>query len=121
MSKKQAKAVAEKENGSGAKTYRKISGGSFPENWDYKKNPLLVGKVTEKKKVPFKRGKKTEEVFVVSVAQQDTGEIVTVWESHALGAFMDEVKQGDEVKIEFKGVRKMKGKKTLKDFDAFIA
>ena len=100
--------------------YRKVASGSFAPNWDYKKEPILEGKVISKKKVPFKRGKKTEEVFVIEVAQA-TGEIVNVWESHATAALMEEVKIGQGVKIEFKGVKKLKGKKTLKEFETFIA
>lgn len=105
--------------GSGSDGWRKMSTGSFPPNHDFKRVPELEGVVTEKKKVPQKRGKKTEEVTVIYVANKD-GEIAAVWESAALESFMAEVKPKDIVRIVSKGVQKLKGKKTLKAFDVFI-
>lgn len=103
----------------GERKWRKISTGSFPPNHDFKKNPELEGTVTEKKKIPQKRGKKTVPVHVIYVANAD-GEIAAVWESHALAEFMEEVKVGATVRIISKGTQKLKGKKTLKNFEAFI-
>lgn len=100
--------------------WRKVSTGSFPANHDFKKKAILEGIIQEKRKIPQKRGKKTEEVFVLHIADHETGEITAVWESAALAAFMEEVKPGQYVKIESKGVTKLKGKKTLKQFDVFI-
>lgn len=99
--------------------FQKVETGNFPANHDFKKEPILQGKVTQIKDVPQKRGKKTEEVRVIYVADAD-GVISAVWESHAISDGMRQVKPGDEVYIRFNGVQKLKGKKTLKLFDFAI-
>lgn len=99
--------------------FTKVETGSFPPNHDFKANPICAGKVVQIKEVPQKRGKKTEEVRVLYVADAD-GVIGAVWESHAIADAMKKVKPGDEVHIEFKGITKLKGKKTLKQYDFYV-
>ena len=100
--------------------FERTQSGSFPPNHDFKAHPILQGRVVEIRSTPQKRGKKTEEVKILYVAESDTGEIVAVWESFALESLFAQVKKGDEIFLRFNGVKKMKGKKTLKDFDAAI-
>jgi hypothetical protein len=111
--------MAKKETGAVPAGFQRVETGSFPPNHDFKKSPRLQGKVIQIKDVPQKRGKKTEEVRVIYVADEN-GEVSAVWESHAIADGMAKLKAGDEVLIEFKGVQKLKGKKTLKNFDFFI-
>lgn len=95
--------------------YTQIQTGNFPPNWDFDKNPLLVGRVTENKTVPQKRGKKTVEVRIIYVADKN-GELWAVWESKQLEAFMQQVKPKQEIFIRFDGVKKLPHKKTLKSY-----
>lgn len=96
--------------------FQKFTTGSFPTNHDFRAEPVCQGKVIQIKKVPQKRGKKTEEVLVLYVANSD-GVVSAVWESHAIADGIANTKPGDEVFIRFNGIQKLKGKKTLKLFD----
>lgn len=96
--------------------YQQVATGQFPPNHDFKASPLLEGRITQIKESEQKRGKKTEKVKILYVAEKETGEITAVWESSALEDFMSQVKAGDEVFIRFEGIQKLKGRKTLKKF-----
>jgi hypothetical protein len=99
--------------------YTQIQTGSFPPNWDFEKNPILKGKVTEVKSVPQKRGKKTVQVKILYVADAN-GEVHAVWESSQLESFMSQVKPKNDVYIKFLGVKKLGKKKTLKEYQAAV-
>lgn len=100
--------------------FKRIESGSFPANHDFKKNPVCTGRVVGIKNVPQKRGKKTENVKILYIADKATGEVTAVWESTALAGLMAQVKQGNTVYIKSLGVKKLKGKKTLKQFECAI-
>jgi hypothetical protein len=96
--------------------FQQVATGQFPPNHDFKENPVCSGVIQQIKESDQKRGKKTEKVKILYVADESTGEITAVWESAALADFMTQVKPGDSVYIKFEGVAKLKGKKTLKKF-----
>jgi hypothetical protein len=100
--------------------FKKVESGSFPPNHDFKKEPVLTGIVHSIRSVPQKRGKKTEPVGVMHVADKVTGEICAVWESSALEELFKTAKPGNAVYIKSEGVQKLKGKKTLKKFTVAI-
>jgi hypothetical protein len=97
-----------------------VTAGSFPATHDFKRESTLRGIVQEKKTVPQRRGSKTEEVPLLVVANSETGELTSVWHSAALSGIMEQADKGDEVFIRFDGVKKLKGKKTLKQFTCGI-
>src|SRR3970040_541130 len=96
--------------------FKRIETGNFPANHDFKKQPVLEGKITAIKTAPMKRGKKTENVKISYVSDKNTGEITAVWQSSALEELMSQVKVGTVVYIRSEGIKKLKGKKTLKQF-----
>lgn len=96
--------------------YQQVSTGQFPANHDFKAEPVCEGRVTQIKESEQKRGKKTEKVKILYVANKDSGEITAVWQSAQLEEFISQVAPGDEVYIRFDGIAKLKGRKTLKKF-----
>lgn len=116
-----AKSKQERNNAGLPAGFKRVeSAGSFPENHDFKKDPVIMGKVTAMKTTERKRGKKTEKTRIMYIANKETGEVRAVWESHALAALFDEAKVGNSVYIKSLGVKKLPGKKTLKQFDTAI-
>jgi hypothetical protein len=98
--------------------------GDFAPTWEPKIGETLAGICVSKRGLDAKiagrkKAKKGETVTLVSVADAQTGEVFTIWESHALQQFCKQVQQNDEVIVTFKGVKKF-GKKSLKQFTAFI-
>ncbi len=110
------KRKAEESSNSVPAGFERIQTGSFAPIHDFKKAPKLVGIVQEKRTSEQKRGGKLVPVQILAIANEETGEITSVWESHALLPLMQRAEKGDRVFIEFLGVKKLKGKKTLKDF-----
>jgi hypothetical protein len=97
-----------------------IKSGGFAPIHDWKKNPLLRGIVQAVRTSDQKRGGKIVPVKILEVADSETGEMTSVWESYALAGLLEAAKVGDEVFIRFEGVKKLKGKKTLKEFTCGI-
>lgn len=100
--------------------FEHITSGDFAQIHDFKTTPIVQGIVSGKKSLEMMRGsgknKKMEPVAILTVTNSDTGEITSIFESSALEGVINEAKVGDEVYIAFKGVKKLPGKKTLKEY-----
>lgn len=98
--------------------------GDFAPTWEPKVGETLAGvcmgkRTLDAQKIGRKNAKRGETVAVVTVADGSTGEIFTIWESHALQNFAKQVAPKDEVMLTFLGVKKI-GKKRLNQYRAFI-
>lgn len=89
---------------------------AFPE-WDFKKNPVLQGKVTKvKTTTQIRRGEEVD----VRIAIIDTAkETITLWESANLGEFFDCIHSECDIVVIFKGYEDLKGAKRMKVYDAY--
>lgn len=97
----------------------KITSTNFAAPWDYKKNNILEGEVVEIKEV--KKGGKIKKDTRIMTVQNGSGEPVAVWESSALRVLFDQVEEGSEIFIKYRGERKVKGQKNpMHDFVAGI-
>jgi hypothetical protein len=104
----------------------KTLGGGYAESWKPEDMPELRGIITgEVREVEFKQGRKTVQRRVCEVTATDTDKRYSVWESAALGSFMDAVADGalgKECFLRFDGLGKAKtGQNAPKLFTVAIA
>lgn len=99
--------------------WKPIAGSRFPDIFDFKKKKELVGHVSQVKTVSIRRGKKLVQSKIAYIVDSD-GVLWGVWQSAALEGFFGEIKKGMEVKIQYRGLLKIKGQKNpMKDFVTF--
>lgn len=89
-------------------------------NWEMEKKPVLAGTLIAVKEVKLKKpqnGKKTTRV--ATIRDGESGSLVQVWESGWLHGFFDEVQEGAEVHLIFRGFgEKQKGKNPARIIEA---
>lgn len=100
--------------------WRPVAGSKFPDIYDFaKKKKPLIGIVSSVKTVSIRRGKKLVQSRIAYIVDSD-GVLWGVWQSAALEGFFQQMKKGQEVKIEYRGLKKIKGQKNaMKDFITF--
>jgi len=87
----------------------------FYDAHDFDKHPIIEGEVVDKRKTqPKKKSDKPQDLLVV--LRKADNQKVTVFSSHQLQGLFDAVHIGDEVFIQFQGVKPLPGKKSLKLF-----
>lgn len=95
-------------------------GGSFGESHDFKRKPILQGKVLGVDRVTFK-DKDTGKKKTQRVMRVQSGNLVsTVWESHQLQEVFSQAKRGKEIYLRFLGKKKLGGGKSVNLFQAAI-
>lgn len=88
----------------------------FYDAHDFEKHPLIIGTIIDfRETTPKKKGDKAQKLMVVE--NSETGVKETVFHSHQLTGLFDACHIGDEVMIQFQGVKKLPGKKSLKLFE----
>lgn len=98
--------------------FKPLETGGFAPNWDYKKNPILTGKVTSIAKIPTPRNNK--KVTLKMDVATDAG-TMSVWESKALEGLFETAKVGSTVWVRYDGEIKVKGrKKSMHGFTAAV-
>lgn len=116
--------MAKKDKGGLPAGFTPVASSSFAPWHDWKKRPLLVGVVMEKRTIEQmrKEGRKMvrKETTILEVADSDSGEVSAVSESYATAGVIEQAKKGDEVFFRFEGVKKLKGGKKLREFTCGI-
>lgn len=87
--------------------FKPLETGGFAPNWNYKKTPVLTGKVASITTVPTPKNTK-KETKKMDVATADG--TFAVWESKALESLFDSAKVGSVVWIRYDGDIKVKGR-----------
>lgn len=98
-----------------------MGGGDNAPAWKPKEGEVLQGVVTGKKSLDAraigrKKAKKGETATILTVTDSESGEIVSVWESHALAEVCKAAKVGDEIFLRFNGTKKRPGGKKFNDY-----
>ena len=91
---------------------------AFPA-WDFDTTPVLQGAIVKVKTTEqIRRG----EAVPVRLAIVDfNGENHILWESANLGEFFDEIGQGSEIVVIYKGMEELGGKKRMRIYDAYYS
>lgn len=98
--------------------FRAITSGDYGDEWEYEKNPLLVGVVSgDVREVEAGTGRNKRISRVVTVKSDDDGRNYTLWESASLKAFFDHVQRGMQVAIAFHGYRDVGKPQPMKVFE----
>lgn len=99
--------------------WKPVQGSKFPDIFDFKKTPQFEGHVSQVKKVSIRRGKKLVQSRIAYIVDKD-GVLWGVWESAALGALFSSMKKGQQVRIRYNGLKKIRGQKNpMKDFSSW--
>lgn len=102
--------------------FRRVESGNFPPLHDFKKQAELIGECNAIKTIKTQKRGKVAETRIMYVADNDTGELVSVWESAALEGLFDEAQPGMQVWIKFTGLIKIKGRQMpMKGFESAVA
>jgi hypothetical protein len=72
-------------------------------NWDFEKNPVVVGERGAEHKVVMDKGTKKERTVRNFILQEETLGAITIWESSMLKQMFDETDEGHNIRIEFLG------------------
>ena len=103
-----------------AEGYTAVSS-DYAEKWDYENHPLLTGVVVgDVREIESGKGKNARLFKVVTVREEDTGELFDVYESASLTNFFALVEDGSKVSIAFQGHRDTGKQSPLKVFVAGI-
>ena len=86
-----------------------------PEVGDELQGVVVAKKELDAKKAGRKKAKKGETVRILTVTDETAGEVVNVWESHALKELCDKAKPGDRVYLRLDEIVK-RGSKRFKNF-----
>lgn len=88
--------------------------------WDFDVNPLIQGEVTKIKLYTDRSEEIPRDVRYAIVITTD-GEEVQLWESKNLEQFFNNLKVGSNIWVLYKGSVPLKGRKTMKMFDAYYS
>ena len=88
--------------------------------WDFDVNPLIQGEIT-KIKLYTDRSEEVPRDVRYAVLTTTDGEEVQLWESKNLEQFFNNVKAGSNIWVLYKGSVPLKGRKTMKMFDAYYS
>jgi len=72
-------------------------------NWDFEKNPIVVGTRGAEHEVVMDKGTKKERTIRNFILQEETLGAVTIWESSMLKQMFDETEEDQRIRIEFLG------------------
>lgn len=100
------------------------SGGQFPKVWTPEPGDSLRGIVQrvrweDARILKWENAKKGEKVGVAEIANSESGEIVSVFESAALKEFFRVIKPGSEIFLRLVEIKKI-GKKRFKVFESGV-
>lgn len=86
--------------------FKPITQGDFGQEWDYEKNPLIVGTVVgDTREVEGGKGKDKWVKRVITVDSEAGDGLFDVWETASLAPFFDMVEDGQRVSVAFQGYR----------------
>jgi len=85
-------------------------GGAFGVAQDWEKHPVLVGKCIDIRTVAIGEGKRKKDTQVMTVQDNETGVLKSVWHAYQLdGLFKEKKIKGRQVYIQYLGSKKLKG------------
>jgi len=93
--------------------WEKVGGGEQANAWKFKENKSTSGIYVEKR---INLGPKQSTMYIL---EQPGGDLVGVWETTALKSKFENVKVGDEVRIEYLGMAKSKMGNNYHNFELF--
>ena len=100
--------------------FRSTSGGDFPPVKTLGVGETFQGIVQEIRGVEIMVRKQKKTTRIMSIAQKDTGEIFSFWESAGLKGLFEQAKPGDEVFIGYNGLVNLKGGNRFHDYTSGI-
>lgn len=96
--------------------FKIVAGNGFAKSFFFEKvGDTIQGVVKEVRKLKYKG-----DARLVMTLENDDG-IFSIWDSAQLKPLMENVEEGTEVYIRFDGIKKLKGKKTMREFTTAVA